>query len=135
MLQQCRAKVAAGETEGILVQIGLEVLLGQAMIGTQDKRLSVVDHDVQPMEKAKIGGVGVAFMGVAIQGRNVTGIAITVDLTAIGEGGMGKFLHRCLLDIGRYPHFQKAVIASFLQRQRRENLCLFCAPPPLFSCC
>lgn len=50
-LQQGRAKVAAAETEGILVQIGLEVFFGQAMIGTQDKRFGIADHDVQPMEK------------------------------------------------------------------------------------
>ena len=45
-LQQGRAKVAAAEAEGKLVQIGLEVFFGQAMIGAQDKRFGVADHDV-----------------------------------------------------------------------------------------
>lgn len=135
MPQQGRAKVAAGETEGILVQIGLEVFLGQTMISAQDKRLCVADHDVQPMEEARIGIVGFVFMGVAIQGQNVVVIAIAVGLTAIGEGSMSKFFHRCLLDIECYPHFQKAGIASFLQRQCYENLHPFCAPTPLFPCC
>ena len=52
-----------------------------------------------------------------------------------GRSGMGKFLHRRLFDIGRYPHFQKAGNASFFQRQCHKNLHLFCAPPPLFPCC
>ncbi len=74
-------------------------------------------------------------MGVALQGRNIAAIAIAVDLAAVGEGGMGRFLHRRLLDIGRYPHFQKAGITPFIQGQCYENLFLFCAPAPLFSCC
>ena len=45
-LQQGRAKVAAAEAEGKLVQIGLELFFGQAMIGAQDKRFGVADHDV-----------------------------------------------------------------------------------------
>ena len=134
-LQQGRAKVAAAEAEGKLVQIGLEVFLGQAMIGAQDKRFGVADHDVQPMEQAGIGVVGFVFMRVAFQSRKVTAITIAVDHAAIGEGGMGKFLHRCLLDVGRYPHFQKAGIALLIQSQRHENLLFFCASAPLFTYC
>ena len=104
-LQQGATKVVAAETEGILIQIGLEIFLGQAMIGAQNKRLGVADHDVQPMEKAGIRIVGLVFMGVVLQRRDVTTIAIAEDLAAIGEGSMGKFPHRRLLDIGRYPHF------------------------------
>lgn len=54
-LQEDRAKIAAAEAEGILVQIGFEVFFGQAMIGTQDKRFSFADHDVQPMERPELG--------------------------------------------------------------------------------
>lgn len=43
-------------------------------------------------------------------------MAITMDLTAIGDGNMSKFLHGRLLDIGRYPHFQKVGIASFFPK-------------------
>jgi hypothetical protein len=66
--------------------------------------------------------------------RNVAAIAITLDLTAISDDGVGKFLHIRLLDIRRYPHFQKAGFASLLQRQRHENLRLFFALAPLFPC-
>ena len=134
-LRQGRAKVAAAEAEGKLVQIGLEVFLGQAMIGTQDKRFGVADHDVQPMEQAGIGVIGFVFMEVALQSWKVTAITIAVDHAAIGKGGMGKFLHRRLLDVGRYPHFQKVRIALLIQRQRHENLLFFCAPAPLFTHC
>ena len=72
----------------------MEVFLGQTMIGAQYKYLGVADHNVQSMENAEIGIVAIVFMGVALQDRNVAAIAITVDLTAIGEGGMGEFPHR-----------------------------------------
>ena len=108
---------------------------GISWIGTQDKCLGVADRDVQPMEKAGIGIVRFVFMGVALQGRNVIVIAIAVDLTAISDGGMGKFSHGCLLHIGCHPHFQKAGIAPLIQRQRHKSLRLFCAPTPLFPCC
>ena len=134
-LQQGSAKVAAAETERVFIQIGLEIFLGQAMIGAQNKRLGVADHDVQPMEEAGIRGVGVIFMGVVLQRRDVTAIAIAEDHAAIGEGSVGKFPHRHLLNIGRYPHFQKTGIALLIQGQRYENLRFFCALPPLFSCC
>ena len=134
-LQQGATKVVAAETEGILIQIGLEIFLGQAMIGAQNKRLGVADHDVQPMEKAGIRIVGLVFMGVVLQRRDITAVAIGVDLTVISEGSVDKFLHRHLLDIGGYPHFQEMGIALLIQRQRYESLCLFCAPAPLFTCC
>jgi len=85
------------------------------MMGTQDKCLGVADHDVQPMEKAGIGIVRFVFMSVALQGQNVTAIPIAMDLTAVSDGGMGKFSHGCLLDIGCHPHFQKARIATLIQ--------------------
>lgn len=85
---------------------------------------------MQPMEKVGIGIVRLVFMGVTLRGRNVTAIAVA-ELTAIGEGGMGKFLHRRLLDVGCYPHFQETGITSVIQKQRHENLRFFCAPAPL----
>ena len=53
------------------------------MIGTQDKRFGIADHDVQPMEKAGIGIVEFVFMSIAIQGRNVAAITIAVDFTDV----------------------------------------------------
>ena len=46
-------------------------------------------------------------MGAALLGWNAIAIAIVVDATTISDGSMGKFLHRCLLDVGCHPHFQK----------------------------
>lgn len=45
-LQKTGIKVTAAEAEAIFVKVGLEVLLGQAMISTQDERLGVANHDV-----------------------------------------------------------------------------------------
>lgn len=61
------------------------------MIGAQNKCLGVADDDVQPMEKAGMGIVGFVFMGIAFQRRDVTAIAIAVDLAAIVKSGMVNF--------------------------------------------
>lgn len=77
------------------------------MIGAQDKRLGVADHDMQPMEKAGIGIVRLVFMGVALQGQNVTAIAIAVELTAIGEGAWANFFTDTCLMLGVTRIFRK----------------------------
>lgn len=82
----------------------MKVFLGQAMIGAQNKSFCVADDDAQPMEKAGIGIVGSVFMGVAFQCRDVAEIAIAVDHAVVSESSVGKFLHRCLFDIGCYLH-------------------------------
>lgn len=53
--QQAKAKATTAETEVIFIEIGLEELLRQAMICAQDERLSVADHDMQPVKQAGIG--------------------------------------------------------------------------------
>ena len=68
------------------------------MMGTQDKCLGVADDDVQPMEKAGMGIVGFVFMDIAFQRRDVTAIAIAVDLAAIVKSGMVNFFtYACLI--------------------------------------
>ena len=114
---------------------GLKVFLGQAMTSAQNKCLGITDDDMQPMEKTGIGIVGSVLVGVAFQRRNVTTVAITTDHASIGKGSMGKFLHGCLLEIGRYPYFQKAGIALLIQRRCHENLSLFFASSSLFVYC
>lgn len=81
------------------------------------------------MKETGIRIVKLVFMSVALQRWDITAISITVDLTVIGKGSMGKFPHGYMLDIGCYPHFQKAGIASFIQRKRRESLRFFCTLP------
>lgn len=112
--QQGPTEVSAAETEGILVQIGLKVFLGQAMIGTQNKHFSVTDDNVQPVEQAGTGIVRSVRMGVAFQRQDVTAVAIAVDHTAIEKDSVGKFLYGRLLDIGRHPHFQKARVTPVI---------------------
>ena len=97
---QRRAKTAAAEAERILIQIGLEVFLGQVMIGAQDKCLGVADDDVQPVEQTGIGIVGSMLVGVAFQRRDVTAITVAVDHASISKGSVGKFLHRRLFEVG-----------------------------------
>ena len=47
--------------------ISLEVLLGQTMISTLDKRLGAADDDVQPVEQTGIGIVGFVLMGITFE--------------------------------------------------------------------
>jgi hypothetical protein len=42
----------------------LEVLLGQAMVSTQDERLGIADYDMQPVEQTRIGIIGFVLMGI-----------------------------------------------------------------------
>ncbi len=85
-------KIAAAETEGMLVQIGLKVFLGQAMIGAQNKFLCVADYDVQPVEQTRIGIVRLVLVGVAFQRGDVTAVSIAVDHAAIGKSSILIFL-------------------------------------------
>lgn len=87
------------------------------------------------MEEAEIGIVRFVFMGVDVQRRDVTAVAIAVNHTTIDKGIVGKFFHGHLLDIGYRLHFQKAGIDLFIQRQCHENFRLFCVSGTLFPCC
>lgn len=68
------------------------------MIGTQDKRFGVADHDVQPMKKAEIGILGFMFMGVALQGRNIIAIAsLRISLPSAKAAWANFFTDACLI--------------------------------------
>ena len=43
------------EGEGKLVQVGLKMDCGQAMIDVQNKRFGVADHNMQPIEHTAVG--------------------------------------------------------------------------------
>lgn len=109
----------------------MKVLLGQAMIGAQNKCLGVADDDVQPMEKAGMGIVGFVFMGIAFQRRDVTAIAIAVDLAAIVKSGMVNFFTYACLILSVTRIFRK----RGLPRSSKDNATktfAFSVPHPLF---
>ena len=127
------AKVTAAEAEAIFVKVGLEVLLGQAMISTQDERLGVANHDMQPMEQTRVGIVGLVLMGIALQSRDIAPVTITVNRTARGKRSLGKFFDRGPPDILRDPHLGIEGIPTLIQKHSRKNFRLFRAPAPFLS--
>ena len=131
-LGQSWTKVTATEAEGILIQIGLKVSRRQSVIGTQNKSLGITDDDVQPMEETGIGIVWPVLMGIAFQRRDVAAVSIAVDHAAISKSSVGKFLHRCLLAIGGYLHFQKARLPNSF-RDNATKTSAFSVPRPRFS--
>ena len=54
-IQKGWTKGAAAKTEAELVQIGLQVIFWQTMIGTQNESFGVADHDVQPVQQTRVG--------------------------------------------------------------------------------
>ncbi len=52
MVKESRTKGAAAETEAEFVQIRLQIVFWQTVIGTQNKGLRIADDDVQPMKQA-----------------------------------------------------------------------------------
>lgn len=97
------------ETE--LVQIWLEIILAQAMISSQNKRLGVADHYVEPVEQVEHIGVGVKrliFVVAPLQSRDVTAVSIAVDGTTFGKCRLGKLSDSFLLQVWRNLHFEIA---------------------------
>lgn len=70
------------------------------MIGARNERLGIADNDVEPMEQARIGIVGLVFMRKLFQRRNIAAITVAADHTVFCKGGLGKFSDRSLFDGG-----------------------------------
>ncbi len=132
-VQKGITKGAATEAETKLIEIRLQIAFRQAVVGAQDERLGVADHDVQPMEQAGVRVVGLMLVGIALQCWNVAAIAVTANHTFFCKGRSSKFSDRSLLDVCSHPHFEIAGIAILVQRQRHENLRLFRTASPLFA--
>lgn len=66
------------------------MILGQAMVGSQNKRLGIADHNMQPVEHTAIRGVGLAFVDVILKCRDVTAVTIAADRAARCNGAVGK---------------------------------------------
>lgn len=80
---QFRAEGTAAEAKTVFVQIGLKVVLRQAMISVQDECFGVADSDVQPVERLGIRVIRFALMGIALQGGNISAVSIAMDLTSL----------------------------------------------------
>ena len=98
-LQKSRAEEVAAKTEAVLVQIRLQVFLGQTVISPQDERFGIANHDVQPVEQTGVGIVRLVFMGVALQCWDIAAVAIAPNGASLGKHRLGKFLDGCPLDI------------------------------------
>ena len=98
-VQKSGTEGAAAKTEAELVQIGLQVIFWQTMIGTQNESFGVAEHDVQPVQQTGVGIERLVLMGVAFQRWNVTAVAITADCAASSKCESGKFSDGCLPDV------------------------------------
>ncbi len=61
-VNESRAKGAAAETEAEFVQVRLQIVFWQTVIGPQNECLRIADHDVQPMKQAGTGMVSLMLM-------------------------------------------------------------------------
>lgn len=60
------------------------------MIRAQDEGLGITNHNVQTVEQAGIGIIGLVLMGIVLQGRDIASVAIAVDRTALSKRGLGQ---------------------------------------------
>ena len=81
---------AATEAERKLIQVGLKMILGQTMVGSQNKRLGIADHNVQPVEHTAVRDIGLMFVDVIFKCRDVTAVTIAADRAARCNGAVGK---------------------------------------------
>ena len=69
---------------------------------------------------------------ITLQRRDITAVTIAEDYTASGKGGVGEFIHGCLLDIERHLHFQK-VDYPFHPKDNATKALVFFVSQPRFS--
>lgn len=99
-VQDCRAEGTAVKAESELIQVGLQIFFGTAMISAQDKRLGIADNNVQPMKHTRIGGIYLMLMLVIFQSWDITAITVAADGTVISKCRFSKAFDRILSDIG-----------------------------------
>lgn len=63
-LRQQTVKSAAAKAEYKLIQVGLKMVLGNAMVGSHNKHLGIADHNMQPVEYTAVGGIGLILAGI-----------------------------------------------------------------------
>lgn len=111
------------ETGTMLVEVGLKVLPGQAMINA----LAFTDHNVQPVEQAGVGIIGLVLIGIVHQGRDIASVAIAVDRTVLSKHGLCKLFDSGPFDILHDLHLGIAGISPLIQRYSRKDLRFICA--------
>ena len=82
----------AGEAEAKLVQVGLQVMLGQTVVGSQNKSLGVAEYNVQPMKHTGTRVISTVFMVIAFQRGDVAAVTVALDHAIIREALLRKLL-------------------------------------------
>ena len=57
---------SGGRSGKKFIEIGLEIVLSQTMIGTPNKSFRIANHDIQPMEQSGTGIVGLMLVRKAL---------------------------------------------------------------------
>ena len=89
-LSQQTAKSAAAEAERKLIQVGLKMILGKAVVGSQNKRLGITDHNMQPVEHTAVGIIGLILVAVILKRRDIAAVTVAADGAAGRNSTVGK---------------------------------------------
>lgn len=92
-LSQQSAKSAAAEAERKLIQVGLKMILGKAVVGSQNERLGIADHNMQPVEHTAVGIIVLILVGVILKRRDIAAVTVAADGAASRNGTVGKLPH------------------------------------------
>ena len=78
-----RPKSTATKAEGKLIQVGLKMILGQAVVGSQNKCLGIADHNMQPVEHTAVWVIGFMLVDVILKRRDITAVTVAADGAAV----------------------------------------------------
>ena len=92
-VSQQTTKSAVAEAERKFVQVGLKMILGKAVVGSQNECLGIADHNMQPVEHTTVGVIGLMLVGVILKRRDITAVTVTADGAASHNGTVGKLSH------------------------------------------
>ena len=92
-LRQQAAKSAAAEAERKLIQVGLKMVLGKAVVGSQKERLGIAHNNMQPVEHTAVGVIGLMLVGVILKRGDITVVTIAADGAAGCNGTVDKLSH------------------------------------------
>ena len=97
------------------------MILGQAVVGSQNKCLGIADHNMQPVEHTAVWVIGFMLVDVILKRRDITAVTVAADGAAGCNGTAGKLSHGRLLDILCHAHFEVLRIAMPIQGQGRRR--------------
>ena len=73
------------------------MILGQAVVGSQNKCLGIADHNMQPVEHTAVWVIGFMLVDVILKRRDITAVTVAADGAAGCNGTAGKLSHGRLL--------------------------------------